>query len=221
MQYGIMPNRGITDVIFTVRELGLTRITQGFLVERDPTPGLSDWPSSSHSLVIWQKAYQVLYWSYPYLRWFKVKVELLCKSLPFFWIRWTHFGFSGIESECGITRLFVWLTVTDVSLDCPSPTPPAAASLNCWVPVTTLFKPGLGLCGTAGCGSFHLASLRPSQHTSEPRLYRKTFLLRKRGSQPKLQASSVPVIPGKFGSTTESWVGLLHTMTLFDFYSYG
>lgn len=114
----------------------------------------------------------------------------------------------------------MWLTVTDVSLDCPSPTPPAAASLNCWVPVTTLFKPGLGLCGTAGCGSFHLASLRPSQHTSEPRLYRKTFLLRKRGSQPKLQASSVPAIPGKCGSTAESWVGLLHTMALLDIYTH-
>lgn len=107
----------------------------------------------------------------------------------------------------------MWLTVTDVSLDCPSPTPPAAASLNCWVPVTTLSKPGLGLCGTAGCGSFHLASLRPSQHTSEPRLYRKTFLLRKRGSQPKLQASSVPAIPGKCRTTKESWV---HTTTLLD-----
>ncbi|KAK3889269.1 hypothetical protein Pcinc_006714 [Petrolisthes cinctipes] len=109
---------------------------------------------------------------------------------------------SGIESECGGTRLFVWLTVTDVPLDCPSPTPPAAASLNCWVPVTPLSNPGLGLCGTAGCGSFHLGSLRPAQHTSEPRLYRKTFLLRKRGSQPKLQASSVPAIPGEESSVS-------------------
>ncbi|XP_069952318.1 uncharacterized protein, partial [Cherax quadricarinatus] len=42
-------------------------------------------------------------------------------------------------------------------------------------------------------------SLRPSPHatSSEPRLYRKTFLLRKRGSKPSLQASSVPVLPGK------------------------
>ncbi|XP_050693714.1 protein unc-80 homolog isoform X3 [Eriocheir sinensis] len=40
-------------------------------------------------------------------------------------------------------------------------------------------------------------SLRPSPHTtSEPRLYRKTFLLRKRGSKPNMQASSVPAIPG-------------------------
>lgn len=47
-----MPNRGKTDVIFTVRELSLTIITQGFLVEKDPPPAMSEWPSSSHSQAI-------------------------------------------------------------------------------------------------------------------------------------------------------------------------
>ncbi|XP_066978451.1 protein unc-80 homolog isoform X1 [Macrobrachium rosenbergii] len=41
-------------------------------------------------------------------------------------------------------------------------------------------------------------SLRTSPHdsSSEPRLYRKTLFLRKRGSKPNLQASSVPVLQG-------------------------
>ncbi|XP_042207937.1 protein unc-80 homolog isoform X3 [Homarus americanus] len=47
-------------------------------------------------------------------------------------------------------------------------------------------------------------SLRPSPHatSSEPRLYRKTFLLRKRGSKPNLQASSVPALPGEDSSVS-------------------
>ncbi|XP_071534011.1 protein unc-80 homolog isoform X8 [Panulirus ornatus] len=47
-------------------------------------------------------------------------------------------------------------------------------------------------------------SLRPSPHatSSEPRLYRKTFLLRKRGSKPNLQSSSVPTVPGEDSSVS-------------------
>ncbi|XP_042889771.1 protein unc-80 homolog isoform X4 [Penaeus japonicus] len=58
---------------------------------------------------------------------------------------------------------------------------------------------------TSYAGESHIArkgSLRPSPHvtSSEPRLYRKTFLLRKRGSKPNLQTGSAPVMQGEDSS---------------------
>lgn len=105
-----------------------------------------------------------------------------------------------------------WLLVTHV---CPRlslvplyqpPPSAAAAALACrvWVPLWAWLAvaPSRVFLTTVG-------SLRPSPHatSSEPRLYRKTFLLRKRGSKPNLQASSVPAIPGKSSDCLEEEFG--------------